>query len=822
VIGLLIVIGLSQIGQPLPRFERLDNGLRIVILEDHTLPLASVQLCYAVGSACDPPGKPGLCSVARALLEHRDDAALRLRAAGIRFDSRTLRDACCFASVLPPNLLQYALEIEATRMEPVSVTAEAVTRALHAAALRSAEQVERSDHQVMRHVLGVMFPEHPYRHPPEFTAESLEKLTPTEIDAFLQRWFVSGNATLLVIGDVSTVQVLEQVRRRFGKLEWTEPPRRAQPQPPANETIRSCAALPRREGIAIAWLTSPLGYFQNAALDVLMEHLCNPIDGPLCRALEQIGAASPHWSRHAWRDAGILLLSVDGRAVTPQAIERAVLAELTAAAERVPDELAHNRARALAEQRAWLRRAALPQRAALLAAYQMVAGDILLAQFDAAGARGVGVGDLQAAAAALSSTRRVVVDFRSAVRSPSSPRADPLTPALAADRQKAADIDHLLARVAAINATTPPIVQPLNTPAVTVSSTGRAVVKCCRLATLEQTVALSIRHAGGGRRRSLLSAPTIRDKPPGGPLWDRWRDYASYHGILYRMPDTGDAAGIPCWLEPERLAASLEWQARLLQAPWLGQEAHAGARNQIEIIVVGDVERNTLQRWSREFWSDWNPPTSEASSSPATRPISSGALKVRWQQSHQAGISIQLTIDLPAGQPPDYRDDLEVDALSVLLGRVPFHRAAWTDELFPEWRSWITEERQLAAQVSATDETFANIIQRIWKRLQRVRAGTIPQDQLSAALKLARAERLISLDSGAAVADALWRGRANPWNTHAQVGPRRLAASVSAAIQSASVTITVYSADAALATAVRALADELNAVSRQEIPAAEP
>ncbi len=55
-----------------PRIVRLDSGLRIVIVEDRSAPAVSVQLWYRAGSSLDDPANPGLCHIARTLLEHRD------------------------------------------------------------------------------------------------------------------------------------------------------------------------------------------------------------------------------------------------------------------------------------------------------------------------------------------------------------------------------------------------------------------------------------------------------------------------------------------------------------------------------------------------------------------------------------------------------------------------------------------------------------------------------------------------------------------------------------------------------------------------------
>ena len=401
----LAVLAPLQLSEP--RFERLNSGLRVAVVEDHTLPLVSVQLWYRVGSACDPPDRPGLCTVTRAILEHRDQAALKLRAAGLRFESRTGRDACYFASLLPPCFLEYVLDIEAARMAPLHLTADNLERGLNAAARQYAEVADDPNHVGMRRILGAMFPDHPYRHPPGFVGEALKDLSVSEVGEFLDRWFVPGNATLFVIGDVSTLQVLEQVRQRFDKLEWAEPPRRAPSPETPRETIRRWNATNCRVGADMAWACPPKGSFDNVAIDVLMHRLCNPIDGSLHQRLRQQDCSSLRWRRLAWHDGGILVLSLDGPPRLPQLVDE----EIAKAAEQTWSEIEHDRARALAEYAARSRRAAFGDRALDRAEHEIVAGDLLLADFDVPRIRQVSVADVQRAALLLTESRRVAVFY---------------------------------------------------------------------------------------------------------------------------------------------------------------------------------------------------------------------------------------------------------------------------------------------------------------------------------------------------------------------------------------------------------------------------
>ncbi len=590
----VISIALLGAGQVAPRFERLDNGLRVVVVEDHALPLVSVQLWYHVGSACDPPDRPGLSAVSRAILEHRDDAASKLREPGGRFESRTGHDACRFSSVLPPESLEHALDAEAARMQPLHVTREISRRGFEAAARAYAEVADNPNHVVTRQLPAAMFPDHPYQHPPGFVAESLKGLAPREVDEFLRRWFVPANATLFVIGDASSVRVLDLVRRKFGGLESTEPTRRPEPRRPDAETLHISISDARHAGVTFAWRTSPLGYFDNAAIDVLMHRLCNPVDGPLCRRLTEIGCGPPRWRRHAWRDAGMLALSVDaGTRTGPDdltKIEMLIAEELAHAARETSTEIEHNRARTLARREVLNRTATFADRANALAAYQVVAGDALLADFAVPRIAAVAAPDVCRAAAELTIARTVLA------------RTSAASGAVSRRHSR------------------PPASQPSGEPRLPTDASRSSASLTTH--DLGNGVRVAVRQRRGSGELADVSTLLTMPRPPESlqTLLDtgstrhsakQIRDYLSYHGLDLAALRQDSRRGLRSRGPTSHLAQMIELQAELLRYPANGQPAELGEIRTVEILVAGDVDPAAAVAAARLAWGDWQASASE-------------------------------------------------------------------------------------------------------------------------------------------------------------------------------------------------------------------
>ncbi|MBU0639282.1 MAG: insulinase family protein [Planctomycetes bacterium] len=832
---LVATVALAQATLLEPRFERLDNGLRVAIVEDHTLPLVSVQLWYRIGSAEDGAGQPGLCHLARTVLEHRADAALKLTAAGVRFASRTLRDACYFSSLLPPDLLEYVLDVEAERLQPRPVTPEELSLCRNAAARHYGLCPANPQNLAWRHVLAAMFPDHPYQHPPEFVAESLQNLTPADLSNFVDRGFAPSNATLFVIGDVSHVRGLELIRQRFAALPWRPAPRRSDIPTVAPETIEVEVPGGPHGSVDIVWLAPPAGHFENAALDVLMQQLCNPIDGPLPKRLAAAGIATPpRWRRESWSEYGVVWLSIaatesasagptaepdsDG-APTVNRLCQIVQQELTTAQTRLPTEIQHNRARALARRRVSRERARFGDRALQLATSEIVSGNLLLAEFVPAQIAGVGAADVQQAARTLGEARLVVV-HRPASASPTDdhaaaqPRGNELPKPLSATPPlllASADALQMLAVYAGRSPMVPsraPPARPTTHPVVT----GVTLTVCPVPGLLPIEVRTTV--GPGVPAAAVLATGSTRHS------LREIRDYISYHGLELAAMERSGAAGLRSQGPPEETAQMIELQAELLR---YGARSDSAIRDdeplqrllvdldaiaRVHILVVGDVDPAKAREVAAAVWSGWQPaPEAEDTAAvlPAhERPSLTPPTAVSWTTTQPAPLTLSITEHL---YPSDVRQPLHalaVECAAWALGASQQaspdlnHRARFGDieepraparaatrpvdcrkiahgDLGPNrawrWKTLAGGDPLLTLTTEPRAEEITPVLDGGLARIRQVRAGELPRAELEVALRLARSGRLTALDSSHAIADFIQAGIDNPWNLLDDHGP---------------------------------------------------
>jgi zinc protease len=229
-------------GRDAPRFpvteEVLDNGLRVVIQEDHSTPLVAVHVTYCVGSRDEALGQRGFAH----LFEHlfflgsahvaRGEHFRLVQETGGAVNATTHQDCTTYFQTLPAHELDLALWLEADRMGFLvpALTRENVENQRDV--IRN-ERLQNCDNQpygrAMEWLLAAAFgPEHPYGRLPLAPPEDLATAAVDDVRAFCERHYAPESALLVICGDVHTEDALSRVHSWFAEI-----PSRAMPQRPA-------------------------------------------------------------------------------------------------------------------------------------------------------------------------------------------------------------------------------------------------------------------------------------------------------------------------------------------------------------------------------------------------------------------------------------------------------------------------------------------------------------------------------------------------------------------------------------------------------------
>jgi len=216
--------------QPVVRFtdQRLANGLRLIIAEDHAAPVAAVNVWYDVGSKHEEPGKTGFAHLfehvmfqGSANVKKAEHIAL-VQAAGGTMNGTTWLDRTNYFETMPSHQVELALWLEADRMG-------SLLDALSLENLDNQREVVKNEkrwsydnrpygswnEKLFAHLYP---PEHPYHHPTIGSMEDLDAASVDDVAAFFRTYYAPNNAVLSVVGDVDPGQVRAWVDRYFGAI----------------------------------------------------------------------------------------------------------------------------------------------------------------------------------------------------------------------------------------------------------------------------------------------------------------------------------------------------------------------------------------------------------------------------------------------------------------------------------------------------------------------------------------------------------------------------------------------------------------------------
>jgi zinc protease len=213
----------------------LDNGLRILVLEDHRSPIATIQAWYKVGARNEIPGATGLAH----FLEHmmfkgtptygKGRFSQLVEENGGQDNAFTSHDVTSYYVNIAADRMDLILGIEADRMRNLLLDAKEIDSERQVVAEERRTRTEDDpDGYLSEEFLAAAYKAHPYGWPVIGWMSDIQRINPGELRAFYDRYYLPNNALLVVAGDVDTRRVLARARETFGKI------RRGPAPPPMN------------------------------------------------------------------------------------------------------------------------------------------------------------------------------------------------------------------------------------------------------------------------------------------------------------------------------------------------------------------------------------------------------------------------------------------------------------------------------------------------------------------------------------------------------------------------------------------------------------
>lgn len=300
---------------------QMANGLEIIVWEDHNAPVVSYQTWFRVGSRHDPKLLTGIAH----LFEHLMFKSTHTRAegeydrlmekVGAQTNAATWVDWTYYKAKMPKWELKLAVELEADRMENLALAEDMLEREREVVKNERLMRVDNDpDGLLSERLYHEVFKVHPYGIPTIGWMEDIERISLEDCMRFYRTHYSPNNATIVVVGDVTSHEVLSLIQQHYGHIPPSElTPEVILEEPTRTEGTRFELSLPiSTPRLTKAWRAFKAGTREQAALDLACELLAGSDSSRLHRVLveeRELASDISAWCS-AWTQDGMLEISV--------------------------------------------------------------------------------------------------------------------------------------------------------------------------------------------------------------------------------------------------------------------------------------------------------------------------------------------------------------------------------------------------------------------------------------------------------------------------------------------------------------------------------
>jgi len=247
------VVSAAAAGVFNPDTFTLKNGMRVVVVENHRVPVVTHMVWYTVGAADEGPGESGIAH----FLEHLmfkgtmkrgpgEFSAIVARNGG-QENAFTSSDYTAYFQTIAVDRLELVMEMEADRMTNLVITDKEVEPERMVVLEERRSRVDNNPGAVLgEHINGALYMNHPYRNPVIGWEHDIRGLDIKRILAFYKRWYAPNNAILVVAGDITAAKLKPLAEKYYGAIPAQPPVVRNRAQEPPQKAARRVVLRDKR------------------------------------------------------------------------------------------------------------------------------------------------------------------------------------------------------------------------------------------------------------------------------------------------------------------------------------------------------------------------------------------------------------------------------------------------------------------------------------------------------------------------------------------------------------------------------------------------
>jgi predicted Zn-dependent peptidase len=316
------VTGLPFFGKYRVHRTVLPNGLKLMVLEDHTAPTFAIQTWYKVGSKNEVENYTGLAHLFEHMMFKRtkntaegefDRVLEQSGAEGLNAYTNT--DHTVYIQELPSDKLELILKYESDRMVNLIVDEAAFKTEREVVQNERRFRTENNPDGLIYQTLGELaFKKHPYHWPVIGYEADLERMTAKDAEQFYRSHYAPNRAVLIIVGDVTADSVQALVEKYYGGIPASPAPILPRtPEPDQTTEARKTLTLNiQNQKILMGYKVPPAAHADAAVLEVIQSILTGGKSSRLKRALVDSGIASSVDSGSRFsEDPGLFLISAE-------------------------------------------------------------------------------------------------------------------------------------------------------------------------------------------------------------------------------------------------------------------------------------------------------------------------------------------------------------------------------------------------------------------------------------------------------------------------------------------------------------------------------
>ena len=203
----------------------LDNGLRVIVAENHRAPIVKHMVWYKAGAADEVPGKGGSAH----LLEHlmfrgtsrvpTNELNRLLEANGAESNAFTGQDMTAYHQLLDISRLELAMFLEADRMQNLNIRPDDFETERSIVFQERKERVDNNPLGSFREAINrALWQEHPYARPVTGVDTEIKNLKKEDLIEFYQRYYAPNNAVLVLAGDIDVPTAKQLAEKYYGDI----------------------------------------------------------------------------------------------------------------------------------------------------------------------------------------------------------------------------------------------------------------------------------------------------------------------------------------------------------------------------------------------------------------------------------------------------------------------------------------------------------------------------------------------------------------------------------------------------------------------------